>query len=101
MVDHIYGRINLIAHSNRPNMFIKELSLYIDYLQNKIDESVDNFTNQKDEFFSTFRKNLIDGIQYYKSLIPRISEEAENVRKKIQEDLERLEEKLLSYQIAV
>ncbi|MDF1613043.1 hypothetical protein [Stygiobacter electus] len=101
MVDHIYGRINLITHPNRPNMFIKELSLYIDYLHKKIDESINNFTNQKDELYSTFRKNLIDGIEYYKSLIPNITEEAENVRNKIQKDLELLEEKLLSYQIAI
>jgi hypothetical protein len=101
MVDHIYGRINLITHPNRPNMFIKELSLYIDYLHKKIDESINNFTNQKDELYSTFRKNLIDGIEYYNSLIPNITEEAENVRNKIQKDLELLEEKLLSYQIAI
>lgn len=101
MVDHIYGRINLITHPNRPNMFIKELSLYIDYLHKKIDESINNFTNQRDELYSTFRKNLIDGIEYYKSLIPNITEEAENVRNKIQKDLELLEEKLLSYQIAI
>lgn len=101
MVDHIYGRINLIVHPNRPNMFIKELALYIDYLHKKIDESINSFSNQKDEFFSTFRKNLIEGIQYYKSLIPNITEEAENVRFKIQRELEILEEKLLSYQIAI
>ncbi len=101
MVDHIYGRINLITHPNRPNMFIKELSLYIDYLHKKIDERINNFTNQRDELYSTFRKNLIDGIEYYKSLIPNITEEAENVRNKIQKDLELLEEKLLSYQIAI
>lgn len=101
MVDHIYGRINIITHSNRPNMFIKELTLYVGYLHSKIEESLDNFNAQKDEYFTTFRKNLIEGIQYYKSLIPRITEEAENVRKKIQEDLEVLEAKLLSYQVAV
>ncbi|MBZ0198506.1 MAG: hypothetical protein K8H86_01470, partial [Ignavibacteriaceae bacterium] len=40
MVDHIYGRINLITSENRPNVFIKEISLYINYLANKIDESI-------------------------------------------------------------
>jgi len=100
MVDHIYGRINLITHPNRPNMFVKELSLYIDYLQKKIDERVDFVTTQKEEFFNTFRANLIDGINYYKSLIPDIAEETEKIREKIRRDLEELENKLMNYALA-
>jgi hypothetical protein len=100
MVDHIYGRINLITHPNRPNMFVKELSLYIDYLHKKIDERVDFVTAQKEEFFSTFRANLMEGINYYKSMIPDIAEETEKIREKIQQDLEALELKLMSYALA-
>ncbi|KAF0150829.1 MAG: hypothetical protein FD143_2506 [Ignavibacteria bacterium] len=100
MVDHIYGRINLITHPNRPNMFVKELSLYIDYLQKKIDERVDFVTAQKEEFFNTFRANLIDGINYYKSMIPDIAEETEKIREKIRQDLDALELKLMSYALA-
>lgn len=100
MVDHIYGRINLITHPNRPNMFVKELSLYIDYLQKKIDERVDFVTAQKEEFFNTFRANLIDGINYYKKMIPEILEETDKIREKIQKDLEELELKLMSYALA-
>lgn len=100
MVDHIYGRINLITHPNRPNMFVKELSLYIDYLHKKIDERVDFVNAQKEEFFTTFRANLIDGINYYKNLIPDIAEETEKIREKIQQDLEALEAKLMSYALA-
>ncbi|MDP3441990.1 MAG: hypothetical protein Q8T08_03935, partial [Ignavibacteria bacterium] len=100
MVDHIYGRINLITHSNRPNLFIKELSLYIDFLQNKIDEKVRNVTAHKDEFILTFHKNLADGIKYYQSLIPEIIEESEKVRESIREELDLLEQKLLSVSFA-
>ena len=35
MADHIYGRTNLVTDPNRPNMFIKELGLYVDYLDRK------------------------------------------------------------------
>ncbi len=100
MVDHIYGRINLITHPNRPNMFVKELSLYIDYLHKKIDERVDFVTAQKEEFFTTFHANLIDGINYYKSMIPGIAEETEKIREKIRQDLDALELKLMSYTLA-
>ncbi|MBU2491505.1 MAG: hypothetical protein KJ571_02700 [Bacteroidetes bacterium] len=97
MVDHIYGKIDLITDPNRPNMFIKELTLYIEYLINKIEEGLIPLTTQTEEFFNTFHKNLMDGIKYYKNLIPDIIEETEKVKKKINEDLEVLENKLLSF----
>ena len=40
MVDHIYGRSNIITRTDRPNMFIKELNLYIDYLRKKKTETI-------------------------------------------------------------
>ena len=95
MVDHIYGRMNLITDPNRPNMFVKELSLYIDYLQKKMEEKTGTMTAQSEEFFNTFRTNLLDGIEYYKKLIPKILEETESVREKIMEELEALEQKLM------
>ena len=94
MVDHIYDKINLISHPNRPNMFVKELSLYIDYLLNKIEEKIENSSAHSDEFFETFLNNLLEGIEYYKKVIDEISEETESVRQKIKEDLEALEQKL-------
>lgn len=95
MVDHIYGRINLITDPNRPNMFVKELSLYIDYLQKKMEEKTEAINAQSEEFFNTFRTNLMDGIEYYKKLIPEILEETESVKEKIMERLEALEQKLM------
>jgi len=94
MVNHIYNKINLIKHPNRPNMFVKELSLYIDYLLNKIEEKVENASAHSDEFFETFLNNLLEGIEYYKKIINEISEESESVKQKIREDLEELEQKL-------
>ncbi|MCL4551841.1 MAG: hypothetical protein M1495_25120, partial [Bacteroidetes bacterium] len=52
-------------------------------------------TAQSEEFFNTFRTNLLDGIEYYKKLIPEILEETESVREKIMEELETLEQKLI------
>ena len=100
MVDHIYGRINLIKDSNRPNLFIKELNLYIDYLQKKVAESLEPLSAQTEEFFKKFKANLLEGISYYKKIIPEIVEETEKVRQKIIEDLEQVEQKLLSFSFA-
>ncbi len=97
MVDHIYGRINLITNPNRPNMFIKELSLYINYLVKKIDENLNPLSTQAEEFLNTFHSNLKDGINYYKKIIPEILEETEKSRQKIKEDLLELEIRLNEY----
>jgi hypothetical protein len=36
MVQHIYGNASVLNVTNRPNMFVKELTMYIDYLKNEI-----------------------------------------------------------------
>lgn len=95
MVDHIYGRINLITDDNRPNMFIKELSLYVDYFRKLVTDSVRPFSDQTEKLLKTFRDNLMSGIEYYKGLIPDIIEETEAVRERMMKDLSRLETSLL------
>lgn len=66
MVDHIYGRDYILTRNDRPHMFVKELSLYVDYLKNKVSE-LDSSASEKDiKYLNTFRKNLNEGIEYYK-----------------------------------
>ncbi|MBA4407200.1 hypothetical protein C0389_08000 [bacterium] len=96
MVDHIYGRINLITNASRPNLFVKELGLYIDYLQNKMDENGSKLTPKDEEFYNLFTANLLEGINYYKKMISEISEESETTREKIQEGIAVLEQRLLA-----
>ncbi len=96
MVDHIYGRINLITNASRPNLFVKELGLYIDYLQNKMDENGSKLTPKDEEFYNLFTANLLEGINYYKKMISEISEESETTREKIQEGMAVLEQRLLA-----
>lgn len=100
MVDHIYGRINLIKDPDRPNLFIKELRQYVDYFQAKVSESLEPLSAQTEEFLKTFKENLMEGIRYYKKIIPELLEEKESLRQKIKEELEALECRLLSYSFA-
>ena len=74
MTDHIYGRKNILSRSNRPNMFIKELQLYIEYLKEQLEENInpEQFYKKK-KYFTSFYQNLKDGIKYYRFL-PAISE---------------------------
>jgi hypothetical protein len=68
MIDHIYGRANLITRTDRPNMFLKELNLYINYLREKVEEVNETPTSNMIKFFDTFQVNLSEGIEYYKQL---------------------------------
>lgn len=67
MMHHIYGTKNLENHENRPNMFVKELELYVTYLTNQINDSL-AITAQQIKKWETFKTNLTNGISYYKSL---------------------------------
>jgi len=67
MMEHIYGTKNIENHENRPNMFVKELELYVTYLTNQISDSLE-ITAQQIKKWETFKTNLLNGISYYKSL---------------------------------
>ena len=68
MVDHIYGRKNVIERTDRPNLFVKELSVYFDYLKKQIDDEVKPLADSTIKKYNNFKKNLLEGIEYYKEL---------------------------------
>ncbi len=69
MVDHIYGRINLLDNRYRPHMFLKELSMYLDIFNEKVESFIKNQEDAKElKQLQSFKQNLVDGIGYYKSL---------------------------------
>lgn len=74
ITDHIYGRENMITRFDRPNMFVKELTIYIDYLQNKLSEVKVSYDKKQQRYLTKFKRNLEEGIQYYSTLF---SEEKE------------------------
>jgi hypothetical protein len=89
MVDHIYGRINLIVRTDRPNMFIKELRLYLDYLKERIAEINMPASVNQVKYFETFQANISNGIQYYKDLF---STRINDIRVKLETELSKAEE---------
>ncbi|TDQ11309.1 hypothetical protein [Pedobacter metabolipauper] len=72
MVNHIYGRENILGSVNRPNLFINELNLYIDYLKKDIASQLDELSTKKARYFSKFKEQLLNGINYYKELVPEL-----------------------------
>ena len=97
MMYHIYGTKNIENHENRPNMFVKELELYLTYLTNQINDTLE-ITAQQIKKWETFKTNLTNGISYYKSLFTDASTFASFA--KITADMAIFENKLqqLTYQ---
>lgn len=86
MVDHIYGRINLLNSTYRPNMFIKELKLYLDYFTKEVKKTLEP-TDKQIAYLNEFKNNLLDGIEYYKTLFPKMTLETESYRQKALHEL--------------
>lgn len=68
MVDHIYGRQNIISFKERPNMFVKELQLYMSYVKEKIEENFIEQSEKQKKYIDRFLTNLSDGISYYEQV---------------------------------
>lgn len=72
MINHIYGKENLLEGVNRPNLFVNELQLYVDYLRKDIAAQLDELNTKKEKYFAKFKSQLLNGINYYKELIPEL-----------------------------
>lgn len=70
MVDHIYGRNNILNSLKRPHIFVNELKLYIDYLKREVESTIIMVTEKQISYFNNFKKNLLSGIEYYTTLVP-------------------------------
>lgn len=101
MVDHIYGRINILNDGYRPNMFVKELTINIDFLVKEIKKIVLSPTPKQIVYLNEFRTNLLEGIEYYQKVFPQMVNETEEYRKKALEELDvhkaKLEEFVQTY----
>jgi hypothetical protein len=64
MTDHIYGRTDLLEGIERPHMFINELNLYVNYLDDEL-SSQGSLDDKKVKFYTSFIENLMTGIAYY------------------------------------
>lgn len=87
MVDHIYGRGNVITRTDRPHMFIKELGIYLDYLKNRIEESRESMNKKQEKYLLTFTHNLNEGIAYYQQLFGNLKGQFEDVKFAVQAEL--------------
>ena len=99
MVQHIYGKLDLLGKVGRPNMFLNELDLYIEYLKKDFQAHQNNLNDKKAKYLKKFKEQLEEGIQYYKDLIPKISNQTEEYLNKMIVDLIDAERKLIALPI--
>lgn len=83
MTDHIYGRDNIITRTDRPNIFIKELTIYIDYLKNKLEEVKAAMTAKEEKYLQTFTANLNEGISYYRALFQNLKNNFQEIKDEV------------------
>ncbi len=87
MVDHIYGRINLLRNKYRPHVFINELKIYLAYLKEELEETAE-LTNAKQlKYYKSFCQNMQDAVEYYKSIADKIISSNVNDRMTFQTEL--------------
>ena len=97
MIGHIYGRINLLNGVARPNMFIKELQLNVEYFVKEVKKIAPAPSLKQIEYVNEFKKNLLEGIEYYRELFPRMIEETESYRAQTLAQLQEFKERLEAF----
>lgn len=77
MVDHIYGRTDLIGpEKHRPHFFVNELRLYVRYWKEELSGHCRHATEKQGAYLEEFRENLLKGIEYYRNAAGRLVESA-------------------------
>lgn len=75
MIDHIYGRANVLNNVKRKHVFINELEIYIKYLKEEIERCKNNIQKKKLASLQEFKENLKKGIDYYYDLLPALKKD--------------------------
>lgn len=98
MVDHIYGRTNVMERTDRPNLFVKELNMYIEYLSGKIEDTVKPISDKQKKSYDTFQDNLAKGVEYYKELFQKYKTQLDDSTSKnnLLQDLENMKIELMN-----
>jgi hypothetical protein len=87
MVNHIYGRKNILNSLYRPNMFVNELNMYVDHFKKKIENNF-NLNAKQIKYLQTFKTNLLEGIDYYRNLAACLMKESDQYITRMKEELD-------------
>jgi len=68
MMQHIYHGKSVLQTNDRPNLFVKELKMYVDYFRNEIETISGEVTANQLKKWNSFKANILEGIEYYQNL---------------------------------
>ncbi|MDD3194883.1 MAG: hypothetical protein PHU68_03685, partial [Paludibacter sp.] len=69
MIDHIYGRTELVTNKQRPHVFIAEMAIYLRFLKKElVDGKGDTQDRKRKNYYELFLHNLSEARNYYQSL---------------------------------
>jgi hypothetical protein len=94
MVDHIYGQGESLASEERPHMFAKEITLYVDYVEELAEQKTSIKKLQK------YQKNMEKGMDYCLEIAKSDAYQDENltsITSTVKEERERLRTIIESY----
>lgn len=77
MVDHIYGRGPSLVPSERPHMFAKEITMYVDYYEKQIRACA--YTPREIKTLREYKDNLEEGMAFCLEIAQRTPYEGENL----------------------
>ena len=72
MTNHIYNGIDGVVRSDRPNMFVNELGMYLKYLTEKVEEHKKDWGRRSAQYLNGFTDNMNTGIAYYQELFTSV-----------------------------
>jgi hypothetical protein len=94
MVDHIYGRGNILVGKSRPHMMMAELKMVVDFFRGEISKSLPAPGELRVRQLNEFKRSIEAGIQYYRKLIHVVTDSALSDRSQMITDLESCESQL-------
>lgn len=98
MMQHINGKESVLGDENRPNLYVKELKMYLDYLKNEIESVSNEITAGQIKKWHAFKNNLISGIGYYEDLFSN-NTFFEKTKKEILNQFEAYKKELIKIEI--
>ena len=67
MAGHIYGRHSVLEDENRPHMFVREFSLYVEFLGTELEKRRIGLGGSI-KSLQEYRDNLLAGVEFYRDL---------------------------------
>jgi hypothetical protein len=69
-------------------------------MKTEIQRSSDTLTDKRMKYFTSFKANLLSGIEYYQELAPKIKGETEEFITKLKDELENIKESISEYSVS-